>query len=222
MSQITIGYTTEGTTDVRLLESIIQRTFEAVAFECAGQVEVITPIIYIPKIAGAGFANQVEQCCKDACDKGVLAFCVHVDADDTNDNNVFANKIEPAFNNIATVSEENLCKNLVAVVPVQMTEAWMLADKLLLKEEIGTDKTDAELGINKMPETFSNPKGAITEAIRRARELLVKRRRSELSISELYQPIGQKISLEKLEALPSYLKFKDAVREAYRKLNYLQ
>jgi hypothetical protein len=32
----------------------------------------------------------------------------------------------------------------------------MLADKQLLKNELGTQKTDSELGINKHPELFSD------------------------------------------------------------------
>jgi len=32
--QVIIGFTTEGKTDVQFLESVIQRSFEDVAFEC--------------------------------------------------------------------------------------------------------------------------------------------------------------------------------------------
>lgn len=37
---------------------------------------------------------------------------------------------------------------------IQMVEAWMLADKELLKSEIGTQKSDFELGILRAPKTF--------------------------------------------------------------------
>ena len=44
-------------------------------------------------------------------------------------------------------------KTSVIIVPIQMTESWMLAEKELLKKEIGTDKTDIELGIHRDPES---------------------------------------------------------------------
>lgn len=48
-----------------------------------------------------------------------------------------------------------------------------------------------------------------------------KRRRKGLKIGELYSPIGQQLALEALEKLESYQKFKEAIRSAFRKLNYL-
>jgi hypothetical protein len=220
MSQIIIGLITEGSTDIRLLESIVERTFVDVGFECDTQIEVITPIINIEKGKG-DFISQIENCCRRAFEVGVMALCVHADADDISDNNVFVSKVNPAITAIVAL-EGDFCKILVPVIPVQMSECWMLADKQLLKDEIGTDMSDAELGINRRPESISDPKAVIENAIRIARKDMVKHRRQELPVSELYQPIGQKIELGKLESLPSYLKFKEAVRNAYRSLNYLR
>jgi hypothetical protein len=217
--QVIIGFTTEGATDVRFLESIIQRCFEAVAFECDGQIEVL-PVQYIEKEKGE-FVEVVKRYAQQAEEHGIMVLCVHCDADDTTDTKTFEYKINPAFSAVFTTEGSHLCKNLVAIVPVAMTEAWMLIDTALLKAEIGTDKNDAELGADRFPETYANPKERIESAIRIARQDLTKRRRRDLAISELYSPIGQKISLSKLENLPSYLKFKEAVRNAFKKLNYL-
>lgn len=222
MSQIIIGYTTEGNTDVRFLESIIERTFIEIGFDCNSQIEVLTPIVRINKELGINFNDQIKNGATQAYSKGVMAFCVHVDSDNVNDVDVYQNKVEPAFHSVLNTPDYHLCcKNLVAVVPVQMTESWMLADKQLLKNEIGTDMTDNELEINRHPESFANPKSAIENAIRIARSQVGKRRRRQLSIGELYQPIGQKISLDCLQTLNSYIKFKESVRGAYRQLNYL-
>ena len=38
--QLIIGFVTEGTTDHRFLETIIQKTFEDIAFECDNQIEI--------------------------------------------------------------------------------------------------------------------------------------------------------------------------------------
>ena len=164
---------------------------------------------------------MVEKCARQAEKNGIMVLCVHTDADSKTDENTFDNKINPAFTAIGDLSYRSLCNNLVAIVPVQMTEAWMLADRKLLKEEVGTSKSDMELGIDKEPEDYSNPKHIIENAIRKARQDLTRRRRRNLTISELYSPIGQKVALKSLEKLPSFQKFKKAVRGAFVKLNYL-
>jgi hypothetical protein len=97
----------------------------------------------------------------------------------------------------------------------------MLADKSLLKNEIGTNKTHNELGIYKNPEQYADPKTVIKDAIRIANQERTRRHRNELSISDLYLPIGQSIAINTLEQLPSYKKFQSNVREALKKLNYL-
>lgn len=221
MSQIIIGYTTEGTTDSRFLSSVIYRTFVNVGFECRKEIEVVEPLIYIEKGNENNFVEKIHGCCRMSSEKGVMVFCIHVDSDSNNDENVFTTRMRPLSERI-NAEEREICKNIVPVVPVQMIESWMLADKQLLKEEIGTMMSDAELGINKHPEWVTDPKKIIEDAIRIAREGMVRRRRRDLTISELYQPLGQKIAIENLDKLPSYMKFKDAVRVAYRALNYLQ
>ena len=68
--QITIGFTTEGRTDVRFLESIIQRSFEGVAFECKGKIEVL-PVQHIPKQSG-DFMDVVKKYAIEADEIGII------------------------------------------------------------------------------------------------------------------------------------------------------
>jgi hypothetical protein len=219
--QIFVGLMTEGNTDNRFLESIVKKTFDEIGFECNGDVETYVRFISIDK-TGLGFVEQVLASSKKGTEEfGIMILCVHSDADSITDFNTFQNKIIPAMNEINLKNDNEYCKIITAVVPVQMIEAWMLADKELFKKEIGTYKTDNELNINRRPEEIANPKILIEEAIRIARAEFTKRRRKDLAISELYLPIGQKITIEKLDTLPSFLKFKDAIREAYRSLNYM-
>jgi len=217
-NKISIAYATEGTTDKCFLESVIKRTFEEVALECIQELEIVDPI-HISKFAGS-IEEKALHYARQAIDNGATILCFHVDADDRTDAKAFNERINPAFDAIRRAKIE-VCINLVAIVPVQMTEAWMLADKELLKHQLYTKKNDEELGINKNPEDFSDPKNIIESAIRIAREHLTKRRRRKLTISELYQPIGQTIKLNKLDTLPSYQKFKESVRDVFKQLNYL-
>ena len=219
MKQLIFGFTTEGPTDVRFLESIIQRSFEGIAFECDGDIEIL-PVQYIEKQSGR-FIDIVKNYAHQAHELGIMVLCIHADAERQDDSHSFSHKINPAFSATQHVTNEAVCKNLVAIVPVQMSEAWMLSDKALLKAEIGTNKSDLDLGLHKEQESYADPKEAIKIAIRIARETTAKRRRYELTIGELYRPIGQKVPLEKLLKLPSYQKFQAAVRDAFRKMNYL-
>ncbi|HEX9962818.1 MAG TPA: DUF4276 family protein, partial [Pyrinomonadaceae bacterium] len=167
------------------------------------------------------FIEEVFRASQNAYKIGVKVLCVHTDSDARSDKNVIEHKINPAFENIENSESENLCKNLVAVIPIQMTEAWMLADTDVLKNEIDTDLTDKDLKIHRNPENYADPKETIKEAIRITRINLPQRRRYEFGISEIYQIIGQKADLNKLSNLRSYRKFKAGVRDAYKKLGFL-
>ena len=215
---VTIGYSVEGATDARFLNAIIKKTFEDVALQCESEIDVYDPIP-IAKPLGKSFNEQIKEVAEKAHKSGINILCVHTDADSDKDENMFSTKINPAFESISRF-EEKICNNLVAIVPVQMIEAWMLVDKELLKTEIGTIKSDEDLAINRAPESIADPKDTIKSALRIAQEELPKRRR-RIEIGDLYQPLGQKLSIERLQTLPSYAKFRLAVETAFRKLNYL-
>lgn len=221
MAQLFAGLFTEGSTDTRFLQSIVQKTLEATAFECSGQFDIYVSPIEIDK-TNLSFENQVLNASKKGMEElGISIICVHSDADSSNASNTYKNRLNTAIIELNNQNEAEYCKLLVAIVPIQETESWLLADKELLKQEIGTTKTDNELGIDRLPETIANPKEVISNAIRIAREGLTQRRRHDLTIGDLYLPIGQSIDLNKLEVLSSYQDFKNNVREAFISLNLL-
>ena len=110
---------------------------------------------------------------------------------------------------------------LVPLIPIQETEAWMLADTVLLKEQIGTKEEDTTLGIHRQPESVANPKEVIENAIRLAHQSTTKRRRCNLVIGDLYGIMGVSIDLEKLEKLSAYQDFKNNIRQVFRQRNIL-
>lgn len=220
MRQIFIGLITEGTTDNRFLESITKRTFEEIGFDCNGDIEIFVKPLAINK-TNLGFVDYVRHASKRGVEEfGISVLCVHADADDIDDTKAYNYKIIPAKEILKGLDKDEYCTLLTPLIPVQMIEAWMLADKDLLKKEIGTAKSDNELGINKLPEQVRDPKTVIENAIRISMEHLPKRRRG-LNIGELYQPLGQKISLVELDKLDSFKKFKEEIRQAYHALNYM-
>ena len=219
---ILTGLFTEGTTDIRFLESIVKKTLVDVAFECSGEIETELEIININK-ASLNFNQQVLKAAEKAKkDFGVLILFVHTDSDTSDDNQTFNSKIIPAKSFIDEQDDTLVCKKIVAIVPIQMTESWMLADKELLKSEIGIVGTDIDLGIHKNPEEITNPKAVIEKVIQLSKENQTKRKRNKgLLISDLYQIIGQKVALSELEKIPSYNKFKSSLREIFKELNYI-
>jgi Domain of unknown function (DUF4276) len=218
MNIVTIGFYTEGTTDDRFLHSIIKRTFDSVALECASEIEVYEPEI----ITGTAdtFPSTIVAVARAAGSQGATVLCIHTDADARTGHDVFTHKIIPARTAIEAAQLTN-APVLVAVVPVHMSEAWILADKELLKNEMGTSSSNRDLGLDRAPEAYADPKAAIEEAIRRVFEHRSRRHRQQVSLHELYLPLGQKIALNLLVALPSYQKFRAEVQEAFRQLNYL-
>ncbi len=220
IKQLFIGIYTEGPTDDRFLESITKRTIEEVAFTCPGDFDIELFPIKIQK-SGLSFIEQVLEAIRTGVDEfGIMALCVHTDADYEDDSVAMENKIKPLLDEINTQGDE-FCKVVIPIIPVYMSEAWMLADKNLLKNQIGTSKSDRELGINKDPETVADPKYLINEAIRIAIADLGKRRRRALFIKDLYLPIGQSIALDQLAALSSYRKFKKNVEQAFGDWHFL-
>ena len=220
MTQIFIGLLTEGTTDARFLEPIIEKTFVEIGFACKGTIDIA--IFELSKQKKLNFTEQVLAASKEGFENyGITVLCVQADADNKKLEDTYKNKIQPTIEELEKQNNEEFCKIIVPIVPIQETEAWLLADTQLLKNEIGTKKTDQELGINKFPENIANPKEVIENAIRIACQDMTKRRRNELSISELYLPVGNKIEIEKLEKLPSFQNFKENVKNAFRQIGLL-
>lgn len=218
--KIIVGLITEGPTDIRFLESIVRRTFEDIAFECLQDIDVSVHTLKTSKV-GLSFVEYIMKASNDGVTSfDIMTLTIHTDADrDTYDERI-NNKIIPAQTALNGMNDD-YCKLLTPVIPIRMIEAWMLADKELLKSEIGTSKSDNDLGINRNPEKIADPKSVIEKAIRIATEHLP-RRRQRLSISELYAIIGDTVSITELTKLDSYRKFQEAVRNTYRALNYMQ
>lgn len=213
----------EGNTDIEFLTPIIKRVLQELSFDCHDYIELdIRQPQRLQKAIGVSFVQQVKQAAHE-CHvdfEGTLLF-VHSDADSPNAQTTIQTKIQPAKTALQQTDKNTHCHNIVAIIPVQETEAWMLADTDLFRQEIGTKLNDVALNIHRQPETIADPKETIITAIRTTNQNLTKRRRHELSIGDLYESIGSKIDLSKLRLLPSFQAFEGEVREAFRFLGLL-
>lgn len=220
--QLFIGLTVEGTTDTQFLKEIIQNVFEETAFECSTDVEIED--IRIVNVHKTSFVETMLKASQKAIhDYGISVLCIHADSDAKTLIEVTDYKFTPLIEQLKDLSSEEYCKTIVPVIPIHMTEAWMLADKELLKEKIGAKtKRDSDLGIERSPESYADPKQTIEDAVRIAQEGKTKRRRNELTINDLYEELGQSISLENLRQIPSFCLFEDNVKLAFVSLGYIQ
>lgn len=219
---IIVGLTTEGTSDIRFLETIVEQAFEIVAQECLKDVDIITLILETTKVGKGTFADYVVEAAKEALQSGVTTVAVHSDAD----RNTYEKRMEfnfiPAQEALDKLSESDVCKLITPVIPVHMIEAWMLADKNLLKSEIGTNLSDSDLDIDGSPESMADPKSRIDTAIRIANEHSShKSPVKNVDISDLYEILGQKLQPEQLMRMESYNRFLNEIRNVYKKLGIL-
>lgn len=223
MKQIMIGLVAEGTTDLRFLDNIVYRTFEDIACQqCNDDIEIITYNIKDVD-RGDSFTEMLLNASKASIvQTGAMTLVVHTDSDTDTYEQRYEHKFAPALEALKNYEDDyDYCTVITPLIPVRMMEAWMLADLDLLKEQIGTTKSDSDLGLLRAPETIADPKTLISEAIRIATDGLPKRRQ-RLTISDLYGVIGGSLSLEKLSRLSSYQKFVESVEETYRKLGYIR
>ena len=218
MNSLMLTYCTEGSTDERFIGNIIYRTFTELAYECRGEIDVYEPV-HIQRISGLSFMDSTLRVALEAGWSHIL--CVHVDADASTHKHVYNRKIEPCL--VELSNNEDVVKEIVPVIPVYMTEAWMLSDINLLIEEIGVDPEVARLvlpsRVNQI-ERIADPKSTIVEAIRWAYSYKPKRW-SKPDISQLYLTLSQKIPIGTLKRLSSYRRFYNACRTSLESMDYM-
>ncbi len=214
MKMLVLGLFVEGPTDNDFLPPVIRRTAEQILAEHE-QSSIYEASILLIQLTNDQKKDRAESILQAACDAyGYHALIVHSDADDPEPDKARFERIEPGFK-LVQETNENVCKDLIAIIPVQAIEAWILADYELLLKEVGTDLTAIDLGI---PETakyvqkISRPKRRLEEALQKAYASRSRRRR-ESDIRFLYQPMGEKINLERLHQVPSYLQFVEDLTE---------
>lgn len=222
MKQLFIGLLAEGTTDVRFLKSVIFKSIQELSWQCDNQVEIFD-IREIPA-GGDSFVEKMLDASKRACqDYGISALCIHADSDARSLDAVMQNKFEPFFSALEDMPEEDYCKHIIPTIPIQMIESWMLADKGLLKHLINAkDVSDADLGIEKSPESYADPKNVIENAIRKSLSKQSKKKRNQIGISDLYEILGNRLSLERLRTIPSFVQFENSVAKVFKDMGLMR
>lgn len=99
----------------------------------------------------------------------------------------------------------------------------MLADHEQLRLAIGTNIEVHALGIPekaRMVEAIARPKQRLREVVQRAYTSRPRRRR-EIDLAFLYQPLGELSSLDRLGEVPAYRQFVTELTGALEKLGFI-
>lgn len=222
MKQLFIGLIAEGTTDIRFLKSVIEKSIQELSWQCDNQVEIF-PVREIVA-EGDGFVEKMLAASKCARQNyGISALCIHADSDARTIDSVMLNKFDPFISALKSMPEEEYCKHIIPTIPIQMIESWMLADKELLKRLINAkDMSNADLGLDRAPESYADPKSAIENAIRRAISEQPKKKRNQIGIADLYEILGNRLSLERLRTIPSFAKFEENVIIVFKNMGLMR
>mgnify|MGYP003315263753 CR=1 FL=1 len=156
---------------------------------------------------------------KYAVENGAEILCIHTDADDSDDREVFDHKINPFLTALSQTNADDCCQIVVPLIPVQEIEAWMMANKHLLKQQMGTTMSDNDLGLQNKPESYADPKQAIENAVSEVRKTMSKRFRNQISIGQLYEAMGRHLEIQDLMQLESFRKYIDNLHHALVQLH---
>lgn len=220
MSQLFVGLMTEGKTDHRFLIPIVEKTLIKLSFRCKGSID--TDVFSVGYKKEGGFKEYVRDAAQRGVQQhGISVLVVHADADSDTNENTYRRKIEPALHLISEQDESDACKVIAALVPIRETESWLLADKVLFKKLIGSDLNDNELNISGHPESFTDPKQRIEQAIRAGRSHLPKKIREALKLHDLYSLLGESLDLDSLENFVSFKDFEKNMEVVFKELNLL-
>ena len=211
MNTVTIACLTEGKTDDRFLLGIIARTFESILLKAPGEIMVMEPQFF-GKSSTKGVEDIVDQM------DGYDIICIHADTDNLSPQQAIQQRIQPVIN---TIRNKGNTSCIVPIMPIRMTEAWMLADKDAFIEELDTEKSYADLNISSNIENIADPKQIIIEAIRIVDADLPKKERGQVDISDLYTVLALSSQLSELERLSSYQTFVEDVVTCLKHLNFI-
>ena len=220
MRYISLAMFAEGPSDHVFLQRLIYRVVHEQAFNVSTEpVEIAETFVRPARLVSlpAQRHERVAALFQTAISEGAVTLLfVHADADGDADI-TFEQRIEPVRRAIARIAPNGF--QFIALVPVQMTETWALADPDALRAEWGTTIPPEDLGLppTRRLEALDQPK----EVLRQARRVAIgRRRRSRQSVDNLGIPpgLGERVNLDNLRLLPAFRRFEEDVMNALNAL----
>lgn len=223
MAQLAMALIVEGETDARFLDVIAQRTaLQILSRQSPGVVDVL-PVQRL-RPSGNGQAQRILTAAHEA--HGYHLLLIHADADAPSPNAAWADRVQPGLALVrdSAARGEAVCEHCMAVIPVQMTEAWLLADGDALLQLIGTRESAGNLGLRhsgRRVETIADPKIYLSQILEAARKGMRPSRRRAVQSGAMYEPLARRMSLERLALLPSYATFHSELTRTLTALGFI-
>lgn len=208
---LVLAFYAEGETDERFLPTVIRRTAEDVLVRYGRtSVDVLDPVVIDGRDIKRRFARQDERILQAArAANGYHALLVHADADYPTRVRAFNERFQPGWRLVQQPPTHDRCTRLMPIIPINMVEAWMLADADALREIIGTTVNAQRLGLPptiRQIERCADPKALLQQVIQNASAAQTRRRHAK--VSEIPGPLAQKVRLDQLVALNAYRQFR--------------
>jgi hypothetical protein len=213
MKTLTFGFYGEGVRDFRFTRLIVERSFQRmiphvdvqsieidVRREDRDQIGVIVEIARLTR----GFDLAV----------------IHLDADSSTEQKAYDERYKPGSDAVQS-GGNGLNSHLLPVIPIRMTEAWMLVDFAAFKVVSGTSLAAADLNFPERPEAaekLPNPKETFETAVRQARP----GKRRPIHPADVYLPLAERIDLARLENLKAYHQFVGRAHELLADLHFIK
>jgi hypothetical protein len=220
MKNVAVALYAEGITDQLFLLEVIRRAAKQNLNQSGQQyidVKPVDPISF--KKTGMKQDECILQAARLASNYNILI--VHADADHRTADRALNERFYPGHLRVQQ-AEEEVCRCVLPIVPVQMTEAWMLADPEALRAALGTSKSAQELGLPlkaKLVEADPDPKQTLKIIVGKANTH--RSRRQNLEVHTLYTFLGRKVDLSRLRDVPAYQRFVHDLVNAFRTINLI-
>ncbi len=210
----------EGATERRFLPILVRRTLEYCLLQYgATNVDILDPIW----VRLHSQPNYLEQRISEAARQcsGYHILMVHADADARTADTAIQERINPGFERARRTGATS--PELVEVVPIRSTDAWMLADEIALAVVLGTTMTRNELGLPphvRDVERDLNPKSTLQQAIKQVEQRSTRRRR--IDFESIHSPLAEQIDLNILLQVPAYERYVQQTHAVLIKLGFVR
>lgn len=220
MKSVAVALYAEGSTDQLFLPEVIRRTAKQNLNQSGHQYIDVKPVDPI-SFSKTGMKQDecILQAARRAANYNILI--VHADADHHTADRALKERFNPGYLLVQQAQEE-VCRCVLPIVPVQMTEAWMLADPEALIAALGTSKNAQELDLPlkaKLVETDSDPKKTLKMIVGKANTH--RSRRRHLEVTALYTLLSRTVDLSRLRNVPAYQRFVHDLVNAFRTINLI-
>lgn len=210
----------EGPTDANFLRPLLLRLCERLAGLSSESVEVSEPLVLAdkPQHRHRSRAERIELAAR-AADGAWLLLFIHADADGRDGRAAKAERVQPAVDRLSDVLGP--ARRAIAVVPVRMTDAWVLADVDAFRSGVGTTRDAEDLGLGDVlahgADRVPDPKALLRSALLAARPGA---RRAQLGA--YLERIGDSTSLDRLRRLEAFRQLEAEVEAALRVLGIIR